>query len=64
MTTTKRRQVMARAQAAIRRRERERGIVRVLVKIHKKRKPQLEEIVGQWMFEDLVPPDTPDVEEP
>lgn len=55
---------MARAQAALRQREQERGIVRVLVKIHKKRKPQLEEIVGQWMFEDLVPPDTPDVEEP
>lgn len=54
---------MARAQAALRQREQERGIVRVLVKIHKKRRPQLEEIVGEWMFEDLVPPDLPDVEE-
>jgi hypothetical protein len=60
MTTPKRRQVMARAQAALRRRERERGIVRVLVKVHAKRRPQLEDIVGEWMLEDLVPPDVVD----
>jgi hypothetical protein len=61
MTTPKRRQVMARAQAALRRRERERGIVRVLVKVHMRRRPELEALLGDWMLEDLVPPD---VEEP
>jgi hypothetical protein len=54
----------AERQAALRRREQERGIVRVLVRIHKRRRPQLEDIVGEWMLEDLVPPDPPDVEEP
>jgi hypothetical protein len=52
---------MARAQAALRRRERERGIVRVLVKVHMRRRPELEALLGDWMLEDLVPPD---VEEP
>lgn len=56
MTTPKRRADMARAQATRRQRERDQGIVRVLVKVHAKRKPQLDEMVGQWMFEDLVPP--------
>lgn len=57
MTTPKRRQEMARAQAALRRREEERGIQRVLVKVHKKRRSQLEATVGEWLLEDLVPPD-------
>jgi hypothetical protein len=61
MTTPKRREEMARAQAALRRREQERGIVRVLVKVHAKRRSQLQATVGEWMLEDLVPPD---VEEP
>jgi hypothetical protein len=56
MTTPKRRQEMARAQAALRRREEERGIVRVLVKVHTKRRPQLQDILGEWMLEDLTPP--------
>lgn len=64
MISPKRRMGNARAQADLRRREEERGFVRVLVKVHAKRRPQLEDIVGEWMFEDLVPPDKPDVEEP
>jgi hypothetical protein len=65
MTTPKRREVMARAQAALRRRERERGIVRVLVKVHMRRRPELEALLGDWMLEDLAPPQMPpDVEEP
>jgi hypothetical protein len=56
---------MARAQAALRRRERERGIVRVLVKVHMRRRPELEALLGDWMLEDLAPPQMPpDVEEP
>jgi hypothetical protein len=57
MTTDKRRADMARAQAEVRRRERERGLVRVLVTVHKRRRPQLETIVGEWMLEDLTTAD-------
>jgi hypothetical protein len=58
MTTPKRRDEMARAQAALRRREEERGIVRVLVKVHTKRRSQLQATVGEWMLEDLAPQTT------
>jgi hypothetical protein len=51
MTTDKRRKDMAKAQAEVRRRERERGLVRVLVTIPKQRKSQLEDLVGQWILE-------------
>jgi len=56
MTTPKRRQENARAQAELRRREQESGFVRVLVKVHVKRRPQLHATVGEWMLEDLAPP--------
>lgn len=51
MTPHKRRMDMARAQAELRQRERERGLVRVLVTIPQQRRPQLEAIVGEWMLE-------------
>lgn len=55
MTTPKRRQNVLRAQHSLIKREQEAGIVRVTVRIHKKRRTQLQEIVGQWMFEDILP---------
>jgi len=60
MSTPKRREVVLRAQRSTIERERERGIVRVLVKVHRHRRQQLEEIIGQWMLEDLAPQDVVD----
>lgn len=42
----------AEKQAAARERERKRGIVRKLVRIHSHRAQELDEIVARWMTED------------
>jgi hypothetical protein len=57
VTTPRRREQLARAQAAKRQREEGEGIVRVLVRIPKRRRAQLEDLIGEWMLEDLAHPD-------
>lgn len=56
MTTPRRREQLARAQAAQRQREEGEGVVRVLVRIPKGRREQLEALVGEWLLEDLTHP--------
>lgn len=51
MISPKRRQEMARAQAALRCREQDAGIVRVLVKIPQDRKAELQQIAAEWLRE-------------
>jgi hypothetical protein len=60
MTSPRRREQLARAQEALRQRELREGLVRLTVTIPKRRRTELEDLVGEWMLEDLVNPDVAD----